>query len=289
MAETPMITAKRMRDSMKKLLTLLLLAALCIGAACTGASADRAAYSSTQAFIDVLERAGQPYVLDGVDEYGAECLSIEHAGENHGYTAVVLFEDSLEAASIRVWYIIEYDPAQLMEVVRVCNALNAGNRFVSFYADESDNTVTASMDLIFRGEDAGAVTARAVDRLTDTLDRAWPQLLACTMPAVTAAPAPTATPATAVTVRPTAAPTATPAPTAAPQITPAPGNDVAGRTVVITADSARLRSAPTAAGGYVGTVHRGDSFLCFAEVNGWYAVEYRGRRAYVSMDKAGLE
>lgn len=279
MAGTPATTAKRMRDPMKKLLTLLLLAALCIGAACTGASADRAAYSSTQAFIDVLERAGQPYVLDGVDEYGAECLSIEHEGENHGYTAVVMFEDSLEAASIRVWYIIEYDPAQLMEVVRVCNALNAGNRFVSFYADESDNTVTASMDLIFRGEDAGAVTARAVERLTDTLDRAWPQLLACTLPAVTAAPVPTAAPA----------PTATPAPTAAPQITPASGNDVAGRTVVITADSARLRSAPTAAGGYVGTVHRGDSFLCFAEVNGWYAVEYRGRRAYVSMDKAGLE
>lgn len=265
---------------MKKLLSLLLLAVLCI-ADCAGASADRAAYSSTQAFIDVLERTGQPYVLDGVDEYGAECLTLEIAEDAFDYSVVVMFEDDLTTASIRVWYVIMYDQARLAEVMRVCNALNAGNRFLCFYADESDNTVTASMDLIFRGDDAGTVTAKAVERLTDVLHRAYPQLLACVMPVETSAPAAT----------PTAKATATPKPTATPQpaATVAPTADIAGRTVVITVDSARLRSAPNASGGYVATVYRGDSFDCLGTANGWYAIDYHGRRVYVSIDKAGLE
>lgn len=250
---------------MKRLLTLVLLIALCM-TACAGAMAERAAYSSTQAFLDALEQTGQECVLDGVDEYGAECVLIKNTGEPFLYEMVVMFEEDLEHASIRVWYIIEYDGARLAEVVQVCNALNAGNRFVSFYADESDDTVTASMDLIFRDDDAGAVTLKAVRRLTDALHRAYPQLLACTGPAATPAPA-----------------------SAAPRAAAAPTPDVAGRTVVITADSARLRAAPNTSGSYVATVYGGDSFTCLGAANGWYAIDYHGRRAYVSADKAGLE
>lgn len=231
---------------MKRLLAFLLLAALCFASACTPASAEGAAYRSTQSFIDVLTHAGQPYTLHGVDEDGDEWLTLENPGDPFAYTVTLLFGRDQKHASIRVWYVMDYDASRLTEVARVCNALNSQSRFLCLYADESDHTVTASMDLIFRDGDAGQVTAEALRRLTDALHQARPQLLACL----------------------------------------APGS--AAGTIVVTADSARLRDAPSVTSGYIATASRGDSFPCLGAVEGWYAVAYSGRRAYVSAEKVTL-
>lgn len=266
---------------MKKLLTFLLLA---IGTVlCSADAAEQAAYAGTRAFVAELDRAGQPYTLDGPDEDGCEYVLLQSADAPFDYTVTVMFDANQENASLRVWYVIEYAPERYDEVMRVCNALNARSRFVCFYADDSDSTVTASMDLIFRGQDAGAVTWKAVRHLTGELNAAWPLLQAC---AVTAE-ANRNTPHLPVTSTP--APVRTTEPSREASATPEPVQSIEGHTIVITADSALVRSAPNAAGSYVGTAKPGERFACLGTANGWHAIDYHGRRAYVHTSKAELE
>ena len=245
---------------MKKLLTLVLLLLL----TAVPALAETAAYGSTQAFLDLLTAAGEPFEVYGMDEDGCERILLPAGVAGFDGDVTVIFDPYEENASLRVWYLIRYDAAMAQQIMECCAALNAQHRFVCFYADGSDNTVTASMDLIFRGSDAGPVTVRALRQLRETLRRAYPQLMACVSPGETPAPA-----------TPTPFPTATPTP--------------AAQTVVITADSAILRSAPGTAGSYVATVRAGDSFPLLGTAKGWYALDFNGRRAYVSADKAQLQ
>lgn len=147
---------------------LLVLALLLLFSSATCAQA--AEYSSTQAFIEWLEASDIPYTYSGVDDHGFERLSIDNTSDVFSYTLEYLFESNAENSTIRVWDIILYDDSDLNDVLLTINDLNTTYRFINVYAMESDNSVNAKIDLIYRTHDVGEIVGEATLRMVAIVD-----------------------------------------------------------------------------------------------------------------------
>lgn len=270
----------RLKRGIAALLSTLLLLAV-------PARAAELAYNSSRSFSAMLRQSGVGYTAEGVDEYGDDAIAIPCEGN----TILCFFGEDEQSVCIIVWYVIEYDPADELEVMRVCSALNQASDGPCFYADVSDYTVTASMDMTFSWDGAGPVSYRGYRSMVQMLSQAKELLKpydvtpqptpAPSVPSQsTATPAPTATAAPAVTPRPAATPSPTPCPSATP--TPAP----AVTRIIITAASARIRTGPGVNSPYLCTVRQGESFPVLGVMGDWYIVDCDGRTGFVSMSVA---
>ena len=255
--------SRRMKSAAAVLLALLLL--------CGTALAQEPVYGSTRAFAALLREADIAYEAFGVDEDGDDSLS----AAQHGRSVMCFFGEDGQSASFIVWYLIEYAPADEDAVIRACNGLNAASGGPCFYADSSDCTVTATLDVTFPWDAAGMVSYRAFRALADML----PQALEALSPYDVTQPA--ATPA------PTAAPTAAPVSAATPVPAPQTGNVPAS--VVITAQSARVRTGPSTTSPYLCTVKMGEVFPVIGVSGDWYIIDCDGRVGFVSASVAGMQ
>ena len=255
--------SRRMKFAAAVLLALLLL--------CGTALAQEPVYGSTRAFAALLREADIAYEAFGVDEDGDDSLS----AAQHGRSVMCFFGEDGQSASFIVWYLIEYAPADEDAVIRACNGLNAASGGPCFYADSSDCTVTATLDVTFPWDAAGMVSYRAFRALADML----PQALEALSPYDVTQPA--ATPA------PTAAPTAAPVSAATPAPAPQTGN--APASVVITAQSARVRTGPSTTSPYLCTVKMGEVFPVIGVSGDWYIIDCDGRVGFVSASVAGMQ
>lgn len=255
--------SRRMKSAAAVLLALLLL--------CGTALAQEPVYGSTRAFAALLREADIAYEAFGVDEDGDDSLS----AAQHGRSVMCFFGEDGQSASFIVWYLIEYAPADEDAVIRACNGLNAASGGPCFYADSSDCTVTATLDVTFPWDAAGMVSYRAFRALADML----PQALEALSPYDVTQPA--ATPA------PTAAPTAAPVSAATPAPAPQTGN--APASVVITAQSARVRTGPSTTSPYLCTVKMGEVFPVIGVSGDWYIIDCDGRVGFVSASVAGMQ
>lgn len=138
--------------------------------------AQAAEYSSTQIFVDWLESNDISYTYEGVDSRDFECLSIDNTTEVFSYTLKYFFESNNENASIRVWDIILFDDSDLNDVLRTVNDMNTTYRFINVYALQSDNSVNAKIDLIYRTHDVGEIIGEATLRLVAALDEIYTTL-----------------------------------------------------------------------------------------------------------------
>ena len=160
---------------MKKLLSLVLAAMLCLSV-CAVSLAESAQYYTTQEFLDYLDQKGVTYTLEGIDNAGYEVVKVTNKGDAFTYDIKYFFDDGMENTGIRVWDVIEYADADFAKVLRVCNTLNSSYRYAKFMADESDNTVTCSMDLMYRANDIAEIHWEATLRIVDILDNGYESL-----------------------------------------------------------------------------------------------------------------
>ncbi|MBQ7849637.1 MAG: hypothetical protein IJ343_07955 [Clostridia bacterium] len=255
---------------MWKRLTAMLAVLLLIAGCCT--AEEKPVYAGTERFVQALEGAGIEYDLQGVDDDGDECVLIL-SGDTEIYC---YFDAECESVTFLVWYLAEYEEARLAEMLLACSRLNASSGGVCFTADGSDCTVTASMDVLLRQATAGEVALDAFRHMAAILPEAQQALKAALTPIVYATPVPVP----AETAEPVQIwPAATPRPVAT-----VPPSTI--QNVVITADSARIRSGPSAASGYVMTAKQGDSFRCLGTSGDWYIIDCGGRTGFVSMSVA---
>jgi hypothetical protein len=78
-----------------------------------------------------------------------------------------------------VWDLISFPKEDYAAVVNVCNDLNAEYRFITFHVDKSDNTVTATYDLVVRpNDDVGAIVFEAIGWMEYILVEGYPYLSA---------------------------------------------------------------------------------------------------------------
>lgn len=159
---------------MKKFLSILLLTAFSM-MICGSAFAE-AEYATTKAFVAVLEETDTQYVCQGVDADGDDHVAVLMSSAEIPYTIHCYFEDDLQHTAIFVWNIITFDAEDTLKVMHVCNTLNATYNYVCFYVDETDNTVTCSMNLIYRDDNVGQVCAEAMLYLMSIIEDAYPSL-----------------------------------------------------------------------------------------------------------------
>lgn len=143
---------------------------------CSSASAMTAEYTSTQAFIDWLEENDLKYSYTGLDSEGHECLSVNNTSDVFSYTLKYFFDSNNENASIRVWDIILFNASDTTKVIRTVNDLNNTYKYINVYAMESDNSVNAKLDLIYRTHDVGEIVGEATLRLANILDDVYESL-----------------------------------------------------------------------------------------------------------------
>ena len=284
---------------------LLLLVCLCGAAA-----AQEPVYSSTRAFAAVLREAGIPFEAHGVDAADEDSLTILQ----DGHKIYCFFPADGREVCFIVWYLIEYAPEQELDVIRACSGLNAASDGPRFYADPGDCTVTVTLDVPLPFDAAGIVAFRGYQCIAARLSAAGtvlapydllragddvveePMIDDVVEEAMESQPEdiveedisdadvmeealqPAATPE----------PTAAPKPTATPRPASSPKADVPGR-IIVTAETARVRSGPGAGSPYLCTVKQGESYPVIGLSGDWYIITVNGRTGFISMSVAIAE
>ncbi len=161
---------------MKKFLAVLLLMVLCTSACLPAFASGEAEFGTTGAFLATLDEAKINYVVNGIDSDGDEHVYLRNPDSDIPYTIHYFFESDLEHTSIFAWNLITFDEKDLLRVMHVCNTLNADYNYTCFYVDTTDNTVTCSMNLIYRDDNVGMVCADATLYMMAIIESAWPTL-----------------------------------------------------------------------------------------------------------------
>ena len=165
---------------MKKALALFLTALLLLSLASAAlAVPDNVTYRPTRRFLELLDEEGIKYQYRGIDQDNDEYVVITYTIEDdHDCRMNLYFNEDLEHCSIRVWNLIDFDEANLVDVYRACDELNSSYKYIRFYVDETDYSVTASYDIIFRSTGADEICREAIRKMVNVCDAAIPTLAA---------------------------------------------------------------------------------------------------------------
>lgn len=166
---------------MKKFLALLLTCLLCLPVlSCLSASPALALepeMSKTRSFCALLDEEGIYYEFTGKSSSGNEHVCIPFGDDNFTYDINLFFHPDNDMVNLHVWYIITFDDADFVPLLRLVNDLNTRYNYTRFYLDETDNTVTCSVTMLLEDEDDAAdIIMETVGRLYVILERAYPEL-----------------------------------------------------------------------------------------------------------------
>ena len=167
--------------TLRKWQILLLAAVLALSLSVPALAAESAPDPADIAaeFFALLDEENVEYTDVGFDADGDYKILLSYPGDDREEHEIYLFIDADgQAFSAYEWYLMEYDPDRLPEVLELLNSLNDRYRFVTFLADTSDNTVTAETHGELGGD--AALAARVLDYayayLPLVTDHAWAEL-----------------------------------------------------------------------------------------------------------------
>lgn len=162
---------------MKKLFSALLAVMLCTSLFLP-AFAATPAFELTKNFISVLDENNLAYTFTGAISTGEEHVYMDNEDENFAYTLHIYFNEDNDRATVFVWNIITFADEDFTNVLRTVNTLNSSYKYIRFYVDESDNTVTCAMNIIVHdSNDSGDIVLEGLLRIASILKHAYPQLV----------------------------------------------------------------------------------------------------------------
>ena len=163
---------------MKKMMAMVLAALLMMAFLPAGAEGAQAEFTSTQSLLDALDADGIDYYeYNGIDSDGDEWVTVPNDGDNVSFDIECFFCSDNELCSLRIWNFIDYDAENYAQILEIVNDINASYRYVSCYADTSDNSVTVSMDVIIREDDnAGDIVYEGLAWIAVLADEFYEQL-----------------------------------------------------------------------------------------------------------------
>ncbi len=136
-------------------------------------------YQNTRKATDYLEQEKIVYTYLGVDNDGDDGLLLEFSEDDFDFDLRIYFTEDNESVFMLVWDLISFPKEDYAAVVNVCNDLNAEYRFITFHVDKSDNTVTATYDLVVRpNDDVGTIVFEAIGWMEYILVEGYPYLSA---------------------------------------------------------------------------------------------------------------
>ncbi len=165
--------------TVKKIFAVLLILGLILSLS-VSAFAVNAQYGPTKAFLKVMDREGHKYNYMGIDEDDDEQIKVTFEGDYLDDINVnIYFDEDLDSVSMCSWYIIEFDEADLPEVLKLVNKLNNDYKFVRFQVDEKELSVDAQIDCPLRDdENAGEIAYDALYYIVMIVDEGYPELKA---------------------------------------------------------------------------------------------------------------
>ena len=128
-------------------LALLLTLSLSAGAL---ALPQEVEYRSTRRFLELMDDQKVKYTYEGLDGEKDEVVRVVYRLEEENVSFRLFFSEDGEHCSIYAWNLIAFDPADTDQLLREINGLNRLYNYCVFTLDESDSTVAACTDVIFR-------------------------------------------------------------------------------------------------------------------------------------------
>ena len=160
---------------MKRIFTMFLIIAMLGAMFCTGAMAENpAVYDSTRQFIDLLNEQGVVFTYNGIDDNGYEVFIVPNTDDEAGieYELRFYFDPNNENASIRVWDLAKFNASEYNDAIVACNNCHLDWMYVTFMADV-DNTITAKLDLIYRGDSVAEVCWEGTLHIVSIITKAY--------------------------------------------------------------------------------------------------------------------
>lgn len=163
-----------------KTLAALLMALALLLSLSVPAFAVSAQYPTTRAFVQALDERGLKYTCAGVDSDGDEKVTVEFVGDYKDSILVNLFfGQDQDLVNLRIWNLIDINEADYEKVLDACNELHASYKFVTFFVDKTDWSVTAKLDLPIReGESCGEICLDGLSYLVNIADTGYDTLKA---------------------------------------------------------------------------------------------------------------
>ena len=163
---------------MKKFLVSVCLVAL-VFALSAGALAvpKNVTYETTRQFLQYCDDNSIKYTFAGIDDDNQERVTVGYNLTNTAVDVVFIFDEDQETCALRVWNLIEFDPAGQADVAGAVDTANRSYRWVRFFVDTSDNTVTCAADLYLGKGDAGEICGYLLDRVVNICDIVYDESL----------------------------------------------------------------------------------------------------------------
>jgi len=165
---------------MKRVISLVLTLVMLLGLCSVASAAPSTQYSSTRLFLQKLDEMQIKYSYVGIDNNGYEKITVKNTDSDAGvsYTMTYFFDENDENASIRVWDLVTFgtDSMSALNALYACNNCHLDWKYVTFVV-EGDNTITAKMDLIYRGESVSEVMWEATLHMVNVISDAYPAYL----------------------------------------------------------------------------------------------------------------
>lgn len=150
---------------MKKLLIMLLTTVLLLSSlTVTAFAADKASLPTTISFLNACGAGNVIYTYRGTTDDGAEQVRISY--NDDFYDSIVCnlyFADNGKHVQIFAWNLVNVTAGKNY-AYQVCNKLNYDYKWVKFYLDETDNTITCQWDAVIT-PDSGEAVLEMVKRM----------------------------------------------------------------------------------------------------------------------------
>ena len=126
----------------------------------------------TKAYLDsqgmhYRERSDAPVLQIGIG-------GLKNAGQME---VIVVFDDNDRTVSLRSFNLCQVPEEKKAAMYAACNAVNRQYRWVKFYIDEKDSTVTAQDDAVLQADSAGQEIFELIIRMSNIVDEAYPTLM----------------------------------------------------------------------------------------------------------------
>ncbi len=123
-----------------------------------------------------MDSKGLKYTLRGEDDDVLEMIF--NAENKDSFRFIIRFYSDNTSAQLSVFNIAKIPASKIEKMYELCNQLNSQYRWVKFYVDDSDNTITADMDCVIQLDTCGSEIHHCIRvMLTICDDKAYPAIM----------------------------------------------------------------------------------------------------------------
>ena len=128
-------------------------------------------FKVAKAFLDAQGLKNQVVKEDTVLRVGF------NADNKDTIEVLVIFDDNDRTIALRSFHYVKFPPEKKDLMYRVCSQLNTNFRWVKFYVDEEDNSITMADDAVVQIDGCGEEVRELVLRMVSIGDDAYPKFM----------------------------------------------------------------------------------------------------------------